>query len=143
MARERGVQLPAHVLSVYPIADGDTESPSYQQYANAKPLNRPLMQWFFDKYLGNPADAKSPLISLVDANLSGLPPTTIINAEIDPLRSEGEELAQRMRTAGVPVEQQTFRGVTHEFFGMASVLEQAVRAQVFTVRRLREAFGRE
>lgn len=143
MARERDVQLPVHILSVYPIADGDTESPSYQQYANAKPLNRPLMQWFFDKYLGNPADAKSPLISLVDANVSGLPPTTIINAEIDPLRSEGEELAQRMRKAGVPVEQQTFRGVTHEFFGMASILEQAVQAQDFAVRRLREAFDIE
>lgn len=143
IARERDVKLPAHVLSVYPIADGDTESPSYQQYADAKPLNRPLMQWFFDKYLGNPDDAQSPLISLVNANLSGLPPTTIINAEIDPLRSEGEELAQLMRKAGVPVEQQTFRGVTHEFFGMASVLEQAVRAQDFAVRRLGETFGRE
>ena len=140
MAREAGVELPAHILSVYPIADGDTESPSYQQYADAKPLNRPLMQWFFDQYLGNPADVDSPLISLVDADLSGLPPTTIINAEIDPLRAEGEELAQRMLTAGVPVEQQTFRGVTHEFFGMALVLEQAVQAQDLAVRRLQEAF---
>jgi acetyl esterase/lipase len=46
------------------------------------------VQWFFDKYLGNPADANSPLISLVNADLHGLPSTTIINAEIDPLRSE-------------------------------------------------------
>lgn len=142
IARERGVQLPVHILSVYPIADGDTESPSYQEYANAKPLNRPLMQWFFDKYLGDPADGESPLISLVNANLRGLPPTTIINAEIDPLLSEGEELQEHMRAAGVPVEQQTFRGVTHEFFGMASILEQAVQAQDLAVRRLREAFGR-
>lgn len=143
MARERDVKLPAHVLSVYPIADGDTKSPSYQQYADAIPLNRPLMQWFFDNYLGSPADANNPLISLVDADLRGLPPTTIINAEIDPLRSEGEELQERMRKANVPVEQQTFRGVTHEFFGMASILEQAVQAQDLAVRRLREAFGRK
>lgn len=140
MARERDVQLPIHILSVYPIADGDTESPSYQQYADAIPLNRPLMQWFFDNYLGNPADANNPLISLVDADLRGLPPTTIINAEIDPLRSEGEELAQRMREANVPVEQKTFHGVTHEFFGMASILDQALQAQDLAARRLREAF---
>lgn len=140
MARERDVKLPVHILSIYPIADGDTQSPSYQQYANAIPLNRPLMQWFFEKYLGNPADVKSPLISLVDANLKGLPPTTIINAEIDPLRSEGEELAQKMRKAGVQVEQQTFQGVTHEFFGMAAILEQAVQAQDLAVRRLRRTF---
>lgn len=33
MARERGVKLPVHILSVYPIADGDVQSPSYDQYA--------------------------------------------------------------------------------------------------------------
>lgn len=141
MARNRNVKLPVHILSVYPIADGDTQSPSYQKYADAMPLNRPLMQWFFDKYLDKPADANNPLISLVDTDLRGLPPTTIINAEIDPLRSEGEELAQRMRRVNVPVEQQTFQGVTHEFFGMASILEQAVQAQDLAARRLREAFG--
>ena len=140
MARDAGVKLPAHILSVYPVADGDTESPTYDEYANAIPLNRPLMEWFFDKYLGDPSDAQNPLISLVDADLNGLPPTTIINAEIDPLRAEGEELAQRMADAGVSVEQQTFPGVTHEFFGMAAVLEQAVQAQDLAVSRLQEAF---
>ena len=111
MARDAGIKLPAHILSVYPIADGDTtESPSYDEYANAVPLNRPLMEWFFEQYFGDPSDAESPLISLVNADLSGLPPTTIINAEIDPLRAEGEELAQRMADAGVSVEQQTFGG---------------------------------
>ena len=141
MARDAGIELPAHILSVYPVADGDTESPTYDEYANAIPLNRPLMEWFFDKYLGDPSDAQNPLISLVDADLNGLPPTTIINAEIDPLRAEGEELAQRMSDAGVSVEQQTFPGVTHEFFGMAAVLEQAVQAQDLAVSRLQEAFG--
>lgn len=140
-ARQQGVRLPVHILSVYPIADGDTESPSYQEYANAVPLNRPLMAWFFDKYLRTPADARDPRISLISAELSGMPPTTIINAQIDPLRSEGEELAERMRAAGVDVEQRTFPGVTHEFFGMAAVLEQAVQAQDLAVQRLRASFA--
>lgn len=142
MARERNVKLPVHILSVYPIADGDTDSPSYQQYANAKPLNRPLMAWFFDKYLRTPADARNPLISLVNANMRGMPPTTIINAQIDPLQSEGEQLAQRMRAAGVDVEQRTFSGVTHEFFGMGAILEQAVQAQDMAAGRLRRSFAR-
>ncbi len=141
MAKERGVRLPVHVLSVYPIADGDTASPSYDRYANAKPLNRPLMQWFFEHALASPADAARPWISLVDADLAGMPPTTIINAEIDPLQSEGEELAQALRRAGVEVEQRTFAGVAHEFFGMAALLEQAVAAQALAAGRLRRAFG--
>lgn len=143
MAKERGVELPEHILSVYPIADGDTESSSYDQYANAFPLNRPLMEWFFGLYLNNPSEAENPLISLTSADLSELPPTTIINAEIDPLRAEGENLAAQMEAAGVDVVQMTYPGVTHEFFGMSAILEQAVAAQEMAAERLRTAFGTE
>ena len=103
---------------VYPVAGSDMTTESYVQDANAKPLNKAMMAWFTDKYFRTPADGKDPRIDLVDANLAGLPPTTIINASIDPLRSEGELLATRMRAANVKVNQETYSGVTHEFFGM-------------------------
>jgi acetyl esterase/lipase len=128
IARDRGLRLPAHILAVYPIADGNTDSESYRENADAKPLNRPMMAWFFDHYLRTPADLSHPLISLVHADLRGLPPTTIITAEIDPLRSDGEELAERMRQAGVDVTYHTHKGVTHEFFGMGAVVGEARKA---------------
>ena len=46
-----------------------------------------------------------------------------------------------MRGDGVDVVREVYEGVTHEFFGMAAVLEQAVDAQALAVRRLRQAFG--
>jgi hypothetical protein len=46
-----------------------------------------------------------------------------------------------MRDAGVQVEQRTSNGVTHEFFGMSAVLQQAVEAQDMATDRLRAAFG--
>ena len=141
MARERGVALPVHILSVYPIADGDTQSPSYTQYAEAAPLNRAGMTWFFGHTLARPADAQNPLISLVRADLAGLPPTTIVNAQIDVLTSDGEELAAALTAARVPVERRVFSGATHEFFGMSAVLNQSVEAQAFAAGRLRAAFG--
>jgi acetyl esterase len=52
------------------------------------------------------------------ADLGGLPPATIITAEIDPLRSDGEAYAKRLEEAGVAVEYRAYAGVTHEFFGM-------------------------
>jgi acetyl esterase len=140
MAKEQGVALPDHILSVYPIADGDVESPTYEEYANAAPLNKPLMDWFFSYYTPNGEGKDSPWISLVDADLSGLPATTIINAEIDPLRAEGEELAQKMEAAGVDVVREVYPGVTHEFFGMAAILEQAEEAQKLAADRLKQAF---
>ena len=140
MARERKVKLPVHILSVYPIADGDVESPSYEKYANAVPLNKDFMKWFLDLYVPNWSTNNDPLINLIDADLSGLPSTTIINAEIDPLENEGKVLAEKMKAAGIDVERKMYEGVTHEFFGMNAVLDQAVDAQKFAVERLKKAF---
>ncbi|MCC9134855.1 alpha/beta hydrolase [Pontibacter silvestris] len=141
MARDRNVQMPVHQLLVYPIAGYDFNTPSYEMYAEAKPLNRPLMMWFFDKYLRTEADAESPWISLVDApNLENLPPATVINAQIDPLQSEGQAYADRLEEAGVPVTARVYEGVTHEFFGMAAVVPAAEEAQNLAAEELREAF---
>lgn len=140
MARERELELPEHILSVYPIADADVQSPTYEKYANAAPLNRPLMEWFFDRYYPQWESEDHPWIALIEADLNGLPPTTIINAEIDPLRHEGGELAEQMRMDGVEVVREVYEGVTHEFFGMHAVLEQAEQAQRLAAQRLRTAF---
>jgi acetyl esterase/lipase len=140
MARDRGVKLPVHIVSVYPIADGDIDSPSYEKYANAVPLNRGFMKWFFDQYVPDWSTNNDPLINLIDADLSGLPATTIINAEIDPLENEGMVLADKMKAAGIDVERKMYKGVTHEFFGMSAVLDQAVEAQKLAVDRLKKSF---
>ncbi|MCJ8167362.1 alpha/beta hydrolase [Pontibacter sp. E15-1] len=145
MAKMRNVQLPIHQLLVYPIAGYDFNTPSYMQYSNAKPLSKPLMKWFFDKYLSTPADAQNPWISLVKApmsSLQGLPSATVINAEIDPLQSEGQTYAARLKDAGVKVTSKVYKGVTHEFFGMAAVLPQARDAQELAVTELKEAFAK-
>jgi len=139
-ARDENIQMPVHILSVYPIADGDTTSDSYDKYNNALPLSRPFMEWFFDKYKEDWLNSEDSRISLVDADLSGLPPTTIVNAEIDPLESEGGELADKLEAAGVDVKRKLYEGVTHEFFGMAAILEQAVEAQKFAVDRMKKNF---
>lgn len=140
MAKERGVKLPVHIVSVYPIADGDIDSPSYTEYEKAVPLNKGFMKWFFDQYLPDWKTNNDPLINLIDADLSGLPATTIINAQIDPLENEGKVLAEKMKAAGVDVERKMYEGVTHEFFGMNAVLDQAVDAQKLATDRLKKSF---
>lgn len=141
MARERRAQMPVAIVSVYPIAGTDTTTPSYNENAMAKPLNRAMMSWFFENYLNGPQDRSDPRVNLVAADLAGLPPTTIINAQIDPLRSEGEMLAERLNTAGVTVTQRTFEAVNHEFFGMAAVVDKALAAQQMAADALKKAFG--
>jgi acetyl esterase/lipase len=141
MAMERGAPMPAHVVAVYPVADGDVDSPTYDEYAKAYPLNRPLMAWFFDYYTPEWQSQDYTYVNLIERDYDGFPPTTVINAEIDPLAAEGGTLATRMIEAGVDAQRRIYPGVTHEFFGMHPVLEQAAEAQAFAAERLKASFG--
>ncbi|MET0499717.1 MAG: alpha/beta hydrolase fold domain-containing protein [Steroidobacteraceae bacterium] len=139
MARDQKVALPIHQVLVYPVAGSDMNTPSYKENANAKPLNKAMMAWFVKQAL-TPEDAKSPMINLVAANLAGLPPTTLITAQIDPLRSEGSLLADKLSAAGVKTTYKNYDGVTHEFFGMGAVVKDAAAAQDAAAGDLRKAF---
>lgn len=141
MARDSGVQLPLYQVLVYPIAGYDVNTPSYQENASAKPLNKPMMQWFFHTYLRTPADGRNPLIDLVNADLQGLPASTVITAQIDPLRSEGKQLADKLKDAGVQVDYRNYGGVTHEFFGMGAVVDEAKQAEQQAAMGLKKGFS--
>lgn len=142
MARDKGIQVPLSVIAVYPIAQFDMTTESYVKYASAKPLDKPMMEWFGKNYLNNMAEAKDPRMSLVDANLKGLAPVTIITAEIDPLNSDGKMLADKLKAAGVTVDFKNYTGVTHEFFGMSAIVPEAKDAQKYATDQLKKAFGK-
>ena len=141
MARDRGGKMPVAQVLVYPVVDNDTNTESYKENANAKPLNRATMKWFFTKEgQATQPQMKPYLLPLKNADVKGLPPTTIILAQIDPLRSEGEAYAAKLKTAGIDTEVKLYEGVTHEFFGMADVVDEAKDAQALAVSRLKKAF---
>ena len=141
LARDRGIAMPVHQLLVYPITNYAFNTPSYQAFVDAAPLNTPLMRWFFGHYLRSTADATSPYVSPLRANLRGLPPATVITAEVDPLRDEGEAYAARLKAAGIPATLTRYMGVTHEFFSMPGVIDKAKQAVMEAAGGLRSAFG--
>ena len=142
MARDKKIKMPLYQVLVYPVANNDLNSESYVKYAAAKPLNKPMMEWFVKNALSSPAQAADPRISLVKANLKGLPATLIIGAEIDPLQTEGKMLSEQLKAAGVATDYELYDGVTHEFFGMAAVVPQAREAQALASKKLKVAFSR-
>lgn len=139
-ARDEKIQVPVHQLLIYPVAGNYMDTKSYKENANAKPLNKPMMGWFMENYLNNPDEKKDLRINLVDANFLSLRPTTIITAEIDPLRSEGRDLADKMEAQRVDVRYKNYVGVTHEFFGMAPIVKQATEAQELAAKELKKSF---
>ncbi len=138
-ARDEKIQTPLHQLLIYPVAGNYMETASYKENENAKPLNKPMMGWFLENYLNNPDEKKDLRINLLMANFLSLAPTTIITAEIDPLRSEGRDLADKMKEQRVDVKYKNYRGVTHEFFGMAPVIKQARDAQELAAKNLKKS----
>ncbi|WGS53189.1 alpha/beta hydrolase [Paraburkholderia sp. D15] len=140
-ARDTGMHRPVHQALIYPVASNNIVSISYEENRNARPLNKPMMLWFMQNVINDESDLTSPLLDVVSANLTRLPPTVVITAGIDPLRSDGEKLVQKLHGAGVRVEHRNYRGATHEFFGMAAVVEAARDAQTFVSLAQRQAFG--
>ncbi len=141
MARDQNVELPVYEALIYPVAGNDMNTPSYLENAKAKPLNKPMMGWFFKQTLKDPVQKNNKRLDLVHANLKGLPPTTVITAQIDPLRSEGQALAAALKKAGVQVTAKTYPGMAHEFFGMGAVVKDAKAAEDLVNTQLKQAFA--
>ncbi len=141
-ARDQHLPAPRHMLLIYPVAGTDTRTAAYLENTAAVPLGRDDILWFVDKLTRSPLDLEDARLNVVEkANLRGLPPATIINAGIDPLRSDGELLARKLQAAGVPALQRTWPGMVHEFFGTAAVVPEAAEAQALAAQRLRDAFS--
>lgn len=141
MARDHKETMPVHQLLIYPVVDNQMTNESYLRNENAKPLNPLMMNWFFNHYVKQLSDANNPYALPSRAStLQGLPPTTVITAEIDPLYSEGQAFVKRLAADGVPVSHRHYDGVTHEFFGMGAVLSKAKDAQTFASGELMKTF---
>ena len=141
-ARDKGWPMPVHQVLIYPVANTNTDTESYRTNADAMPLDKPGMEWFFEHTAKNPGDLEDPRLALIDADLKGLPPTTIIAAEIDPLLSDGKMLADRLKAAGVAVDYREWKRVTHEFFGMGAVVPEGKEAVAFAAKGLKKGFAK-
>lgn len=141
LMRDLGGARLCHQLLIYPVADLTCTTESYNLFARDYFLTKEMMEWFRNHYLPKGHDPADPLASpLHTKDLSGLPSATIVTAEYDPLRDEGEAYGARLKAAGVAVDVKRYDGVFHGFFSMAGVLPQADQALAWSTERLRHAF---
>lgn len=140
MARDQDGPAIDHQLLVYPVTDHAMDSPSYTENATGYFLTRAHMAWYWDQYLGPEGDGTHPYASPIRADdLSGLPPATVLTAELDPLRDEGEAYAAALAAAGTPTEVLRAEGLFHGFFGLDELLPEAAAPMDWTLTRLRGA----
>lgn len=138
--RDAGDPVLRHQLLVYPVTTTDLVRGMDPEYDGVM-LERDELQWHQDNYLPGPDVASDPRVNVLDANLAGLPEATIILAECDPIRPQGELYETALRAAGVTVRSHQTPGMVHGFFGLDEVFPTATDAMTFAGRRLADALA--
>lgn len=139
-ARDTGEPALRHQLLVYPVTTTDLDRGMDPAYDGVM-LERDELQWHQDNYLPGPDTGTDPRVNVLDADLTGLPDTTIILAECDPIRPQGELYERALRAAGVTVQSHLTPGMVHGFFGLDEVFPTATGAMAFAGQRLAESFA--
>lgn len=143
MAKEHGGPKLVFQLLIYPATDYYLPgTPSITENGEGYFLTRDSMVWFSNHYLPENFDRYDPYTFPLHAqDVSGLPPAFVVTAEYDPLRDEGELYAQRLKDAGVRVQQKRYNGMIHGFISMAGVMDQGKQLLADCGAALRSAFA--
>jgi acetyl esterase len=126
-ARDRGLPLALQLL----ITPGTASQPctaSHRLFANGFLLDAASIAWFFDHYIDKSQRHDWRFAPLEAEDHAGLAPACFVLAECDPLVDEGVAYADTLRAAGVAVQLELYRGVTHDFIKMGRSIPEAITA---------------
>lgn len=140
LARDAGIELALQLL-FYPGCATHQDAPSHRRFAQGFVLEEADIRWFFNHYLRSPEDREDwRFAPLMAPQVDDVAPAWLGLAECDPLVDEAVMYGDKLRAAGVPVELEIYRGVTHEFIKMGRILPEARHAHADAARALRHAF---
>ena len=126
---------------VYPVTAADFETDSYLDPDNELMLGRDAMVTFWGHYVPDEQDRKDPAAAPLLGDVAHVAPALVVLAEHDVLRSEGAAYAERLRDAGVPVEEHVVPGQMHGFFTFPNVLPGAAVGMDLVVDALARRTG--
>lgn len=133
MARDSKDFNIAGELLLYPVLTGELDPQRYEQSPDKALLNMENMQFFLGAYMASPEDRENPYaFPLKNKNLSHLPPSFIMTAEYDALKTEGAEYGESLQASGVDVITKCYPGVVHGFleFPLAEKVKQEAFADI-------------
>lgn len=100
---------------IYPAADPGNGYPSFTDFAEGYLLTREGMRWFDQCYRPDVKDWRySPLVK----SQTGMPPTLVVTASLDPIRDQGRAYAAACVEAGVPTVFREAEGNIHGFINL-------------------------
>jgi len=105
---------------MYPVLMFSGSTPSRQTFASGPILTASLIEHFGESYLGSSArdDAR---LNLLTADLTGMPPTTLVISGLDPLRDEARSFARELTKYDVPTSVMELGNLPHGFLTLSHV----------------------
>jgi acetyl esterase len=109
-------------VPLYPAANPTRHYPSLDAFGEGYLLSRASMNWFDECYRPDRTDWRYDPLA---ANLSGLPPTLVVTAGLDPIRDQGRAFTAACATAGVTSLYLECAGTIHGFLNLRKALPSA------------------
>lgn len=138
LARDAGLPLRLQLL-FYPGCAARQEAPSHARYGQGLILEQVYIEYFFGQYIAEAERDDWRFAPLNTPDVEGVAPAWFGLAECDPLVDDAIAYADKLRAAGVAVELEIYRGVTHEFVKMGRVLPEARQAHADAAAALQRA----
>ena len=114
-ARDRGISRLKGQLLIYPVTDDRRSDETLRQYKDAA-WTASSNRHMWNLYTANGFfDLRQYAVPYSNPNLSGLPPAYIEPQEMDCLRRQALDYADRLRESGVPTEVKVIPGSYHGF----------------------------
>ena len=104
---------------IYPAANPAQGYPSFEDFGEGYLLTRDSMRFFDQCYA---ADAKDWRFSPMVKSQSGMPPTLVVTAGLDPIRDQGRAYAAACIEAGVPTMFREAQGNIHGFINLRKAI---------------------
>jgi acetyl esterase/lipase len=135
LARDAGLPLALQLL-FYPGCAARQDAPSHERFGHGLVLEQRNMEWFFDQYIAHEQREDWRFAPLNAPDVDGVAAAWFGLAECDPLVDDGLAYADKLRAAGVAVDLEIYRGVTHEFIKMGRAIPEARQAHADAARAL-------
>lgn len=126
--RDAGESALKFQLLVYGVYSTDCDSPSWQRFGQGAGLSQTQMRWIWETYLANPEQRKDWRAAPILADLKGVAPAHLIVGSLDPLQDDSNNLAAKLKAAGVPCNLTVYQGINHGFIRYGRLIGTARRA---------------
>ncbi|MBL0427595.1 alpha/beta hydrolase [Ramlibacter alkalitolerans] len=138
LARDAGIPVRLQLL-FYPGCAARQASASHARYHQGLILEQAHIEYFFGQYIADAEREDWRFAPLNTPDVEGVAPAWFGLAECDPLVDDAIAYADKLRAAGVAVDLEIYRGVTHEFIKMGRALPEARQAHADAAAALQRA----